>query len=419
MEISQVLNELTRSLIRYSFTDKRDSLIPNRPLLAWPGARKTEAAAAQESSPELRALGTREFSIKDSPVRVGDSGLTVTVSDLSLAPADQKVTVGGKNYILPSYSAMGKATITGTAIQDRLTVSQDSDGNTILDVQGAGAARVNLGKIAALTLYGMGGDDQIAVTTKNYFGGITIEAGDGGDTVTIQSDYSMKKGVTISGGNGDDIIALSGKALSVLVQGDDGADSIDIRQVKADAELTRRLHGGGGSDILYGSDGANTLWGDDGSDTLIGGNGGNVLYGGDGNDALFGGSLADMLDGGAGNDVLTGNAGDDSLFGGEGSDTLMGGDGDDMLWGDAGDDFLYAGAGNDVLWGGDGADNLAPLAHSKDEIFATAQTAGYVQVNVRGADRRQLKLAAYPSGDKALADYDNTTDFLVDINYLA
>ncbi|MBI3985648.1 MAG: hypothetical protein HY343_01900, partial [Lentisphaerae bacterium] len=273
MEVSQVLNDLTRSLIRYSFTDKRVSLLPDRSLIAWPGARKTKPAAVQESSPELRALGTREFAVKDSPVRVGDSGLTVTVSDLSLAVADQKVTVGGKNYILPSYSAMGRAVITGTAVQDRLTVSQDTDGNTILDVQGAGAARINLGKIAALTLYGMGGADQLNVTTKNYFGGITIEAGDGDDTVKVQSEYAMKKGVTIGGGGGNDIIALSGKALSVLVQGDDGADSIDIREVKADAELTRRLHGGGDSDILYGSDGANTLWGDDGSDTLIGGNG--------------------------------------------------------------------------------------------------------------------------------------------------
>jgi Ca2+-binding RTX toxin-like protein len=73
------------------------------------------------------------------------------------------------------------------------------------------------------------------------------------------------------------------------------------------------------------------LDGDAGNDTLTGGAGNDALYGGEDNDILRGGSGDDSVYGGNGNDNLDGGAGNDTILGGSGDDTITGGLGDDLI----------------------------------------------------------------------------------------
>lgn len=368
---------------------------------------------------DLQPSGTREFAVTDKPVRIGDTGMTVTVSDLSLPQADAPTSAGGKIYRLPTYAKAGQAVIRGTAGYDTLNVTQDTDGNTIVEASGNGVSgRLNLGKIAALTVYGLEGDDTIDINVNNYFGGITVEGGGGKDTVTVKAENAFSRGVTLSGGEGNDTLTLSGKALAAVLNGEAGNDLLDATLLEADVQRTRRLNGGAGSDRLYGTRGNDTLDGGEGGDLLDAGAGDDTLKGGAGLDMLTAGQGHDWLWGGGAADTLNGGDGHDHLYGEDGADLLQAGAGDDALSGGDDDDFLYAGSGADSLSGGAGADNLAPLASALDDIYAVAMYPSYLEVNVNGTTLRQQKLAAYSQTGKALLDYDSSTDFLVDANYL-
>ncbi len=100
-----------------------------------------------------------------------------------------------------------------------------------------------------------------------------------------------------------------------------------------DRQLRDRVVVGGataGHDSLGGyNDMSNRINGLDGNDLLSGGLLNDALTGGNGNDALHGGDGDDILDGGAGHDVMDGGRGRDRLVSGTGSDTLNGGQGDD------------------------------------------------------------------------------------------
>ena len=91
---------------------------------------------------------------------------------------------------------------------------------------------------------------------------------------------------------------------SILANGYDGNDHMDLSDVLADA----RVHGGAGNDHIKTGDG---------DDFIYGGAGNDHLHGGDGNDNLYGGAGNDKLDGGDGFDGLFGEAGNDQLRNGE------------------------------------------------------------------------------------------------------
>jgi Ca2+-binding RTX toxin-like protein len=211
------------------------------------------------------------------------------------------------------------------------------------------------------------------VTCPGDAGFILIDAGSGGDRVTIDGSVPASTEVRIEGGPGADEL-LGGPGGDVIEAGDD-----------SDPDL---LDGGAGDDALVGartdlhipySSGKSILHGGEGADVMVGGDpcDGDEFDGGPGNDdanffrftpgvdAQIGGAVTraggpctpgridastEAIEGSPGPDTLTGSGHGDSLFG-KGSD--------DSLFGLAGNDHLSGGPGNDRLVGGPGRDSEA------------------------------------------------------------
>ncbi len=169
-------------------------------------------------------------------------------------------------------------------------------------------------------------------------------------------------------------------------------------------DLSNKIWGATGDDVLSGGAGNDSISGGGGNDTVYGGSGNDVLSTGDGHDYLNGGSGIDRMTGGAGNDAYvvdnlrdvvaeiasggtdtvqttltsyrlgahvenltylgsrsfsgTGNELDNVMTGGSGANTLNGAGGNDTLYGNGGNDVLIGGTGNDNLFGGSGNDRL-------------------------------------------------------------
>ena len=140
---------------------------------------------------------------------------------------------------------------------------------------------------------------------------------------------------TFDGTNSNDTIDKSSETASVIINGLDGADT---------------LEGGINNDTINGGDGI---------DKLVGNQGDDVLRGDDGNDFIFGGDGKDKLIGGLGDDELNGGDQDDIIVGGLGSDTLYGNDGDDKFYYEPGhidgtskDEIIdFRVSGNDLIVG--------------------------------------------------------------------
>ena len=384
---------------------------PKSPMYSWldllnkhPAFRQSISASPARTPPfvTVQAEGTHEFGTSTAPVQVGTSGVSVTVSDLGLASNETTSVVAGQEYRLPSSTRSATATITGTGDNDLISVFQDHRGDTVVEVKHSGiTSNLNLGRIASLTLRGSGGDDELKVSVKNYYGGVRIEGGEGDDEISADVDFSFKRGLTVQGDAGNDSITLSGKALNILVEGGEGNDHIDAMNLGAAPDFTRRLYGNAGLDNILGS-----LNND-------------LIYGGDDNDQIAAGAGHDTVFGGEGIDIISGGIGNDRLHGEGGADELQGDDGDDLLFGGAGDDFIYGGYGSDTLYGGTGADNLGPAAVSSREIYAYERVGDHLRVMVRGEARSQPVIAEYGWSSKKLMDYDADEDYLVDRNRVA
>jgi Ca2+-binding RTX toxin-like protein len=209
-------------------------------------------------------------------------------------------------------------------------------------------------------------------------GSLTINAGNGNDTVTFSS--------------ADDALVPNDSSnvnsQSVIINGDAG-DDILVGSMFNDV-----MNGGAGDDVINGRAGDDTLGGDADNDTLLGGSGKDNLFGGDGDDRIKGQGGTDALGGGAGDDIIEGGAGPSSLreegnvnltirtsgetiiLEGLGTDvitgtfttvTLVGGSsgnqldardyaGNVTLDGAGGDDTLYGTSNVDSLIGGTGVD---------------------------------------------------------------
>ncbi|TYO90208.1 calcium-binding protein [Oceanicella actignis] len=154
----------------------------------------------------------------------------------------------------------------------------------------------------------------------------------------------------LGGGAGDDL--LDGRG------GDDGLEGGGGDDRLSGGAGADRIEGGQGRDALFGGKGADQLFGGRGADRAFGGGGDDALNGCEGDDRLFGQLGGDTLDGAQGRDRLFGGDGNDLLRGGDGRDALYGGRGADELRGGAGDDLLFGAEGRDLLFGGVGADRL-------------------------------------------------------------
>jgi Ca2+-binding RTX toxin-like protein len=216
-----------------------------------------------------------------------------------------------------------------------------------------------------------------SITFRNPSTSLTLNAGDGNNTISLNSiDSAFAASFTLNAGGGDDSVDASGFNFAAAINGEAGDDVI------TGSANDDTITGGLGADSLSGGDGADTIRGndsinpdDDASDTIFGNGGADVIDGEGGDDVIDGGLSGDMITGGAGNDQITGGSGNDTVSGGDGDDNVLGGSGNDELTGDAGNDTLDGEAGDDVVDGGadddvvsGGADNDTVLGGDGNDV---------------------------------------------------
>ena len=155
---------------------------------------------------------------------------------------------------------------------------------------------------------------------------LTINGGDGNDTVTINS--------------ADDALVPNDSSnvnsQTVVINGDAGDD------VLVGSSFNDVMNGGAGNDVVNGRSGNDTLGGDAGDDTLLGGSGDDNLFGGDG---------ADRIKGQGGTDTVGGGDGDDEIDGGTGVSSLREEGNVNLTIRSSGDTIILEGLGTDIITG--------------------------------------------------------------------
>lgn len=320
---------------------------------------------------------------------------------------------GGITSVDQAIDASVAHTVTGTALDDTLTVAPPADPNaTEFDgVQFNGEAGND-------SLTGGQGDDVLI----GGAGSDTLLGGDGDDILVVDDDDDLTA-AAVDGGAGIDLLAYDGvDDLSLnladlnieVVFAGAGNDSITADQ-SMDAE-NAVIAGGAGDDTLMGGVGDDNIEGDAGEDVLYGGSGDDALTGGAGADRLYGGEGDDQLyvdaddlqnghvDAGAGSDIVVvndvagvaldlGALGAEAAVGGFGDDTLTGGvaQTDDYgnyiglrIVGGSGDDRIQGAAGDDSLDGGAGFDTVVYSGLQASYSVSAADENG--RVTVTGAD---------------------------------
>ncbi|HEY0008214.1 MAG TPA: calcium-binding protein, partial [Tepidisphaeraceae bacterium] len=244
------------------------------------------------------------------------------------------------------------------------------------------------------TITGLATGNISYAASGNFFGGITIWAGQGADNVVVASTLNTAGGrtvTTLNTGGGNDSAAINlGSADGFFVANGQAGDDI-----LNGSTSTRSLY-------LFGGVGSDTINGGSASDVIIADTGraefgvGAVIGGAGDVPAISTNIPADKTDGIeslatkiytidptlGGNDSVTAGAGNDIVLGGNGGDTLAGGADNDLVFGDHASisgtidqtklpvstsnmpftltsiDTSAALGGNDVISGDDGADIL-------------------------------------------------------------
>ena len=191
------------------------------------------------------------------------------------------------------------------------------------------------------------------------------------------------------------------------------------------SNLTTRIDGGGGADVIFAGTGNAALLGGSGDDTIVADRGIDKIDGGAGVDTVdyrnsqtgVNVNLATSVNGGdhasgdtfAGVENASGSFFSDQLVGTAGANRLAGLDGDDKLFGDLGSDTLLGGFGADRLVGGQGADRFVftrddesdPGSGHRDVITDFSHAQGD-RIDVSGVDA-----VAATIGDEAFAFLGN------------
>jgi cyclophilin family peptidyl-prolyl cis-trans isomerase len=212
-------------------------------------------------------------------------------------------------------TADGVYTTDGNALSASNAIT-NGDIETITINVGAALPAVRSG--SSLTVTGTNGPDTITIDDAN--GKITTSVNG-----VVQSFNDTKiTSLTVTGSAGNDTITLGATAMSAIVHGNAGDDTI-VGNLAGDS-----LTGNAGNDSITGLAGADTITGGAGDDTVFAGGGPDSINGGIGNDQLHGGGGNDTIQAGAGTSSLYGGAGDDLFMAVNGNpDSIAGGAGTD------------------------------------------------------------------------------------------
>ena len=177
--------------------------------------------------------------------------------------------------------------VTGSAGNDTLNQSSDTGPGTIV---------------------GLAGNDCIFTGS----GVATVDGGSGEDTVVLQAGNTG----TVTGGTENDSFFAATNIGSMVLQGNQGADTIDTSA----STFAQIIQGGNdsadGADSIRDGDGADLVFGNGGADTLSTANGADTLIGGFDNDSFFSSdtSASHLAFGNEGNDTFNIYGGSDTIF---------------------------------------------------------------------------------------------------------
>lgn len=222
-------------------------------------------------------------------------------------------------------------------------------------------------------------DDHLIVAVLSAKGpkNLTFTAPDEGIDISF-AGISTKLNVTLDGGQGDDTVTLS-----TLMSGSKVL-----------------LHGDGGNDNLSGSAGNDKIYGDAGNDILLGLGGNDDLRGGAGNDIIVGGAGNDRIEGGIGNDILDGGLGNDTILVNGGNDTVVFSVLDKKI--DTVQGFSVTGADASKIDVSDVLSGYDPLADSLSDfvrITASGKSNANLFVNSDGVGNDWVKVAVFTDTD--------------------
>ncbi|NDG71705.1 MAG: calcium-binding protein [Proteobacteria bacterium] len=235
----------------------------------------------------------------------------------------------GSNIENLTYTGTAPATFGGNNGNNRIDASSATDavslsGNGGRDTLIGGTGNDILRGAASSSLVGGEGNDTIFAEGTD----ISIDAGNGENTIVFSTAAQMKAAATIIGGTGVDTVQIDSK---VRLYDADFANFSGIEKLV----LTSNPTDGGNYielGLLANARGLETVISGTGNDTIDAGafNASVTLVGdGGGDNWLIGSSAGDSIYGGIGSETILGNAGNDTIFGGGGADSILGGAGDD------------------------------------------------------------------------------------------
>lgn len=208
-----------------------------------------------------------------------------------------------------------------------LELGETTDGSVINYGEMYGRGGENLPHAAAIRLY-QGADVEAASTFNGAIANSGLLSAETNATILIEDNVFVSGAITNNGVIDGGVYKPNGARLAIDArQAENSITIINNGEINGDVLLT------GGDDVYRSRTGNIT----------------GKVVGGDGDDLLIGCTRGEVLRAGRGDDRIKAGSGDDRVFGQQGDDVIRAGQGDDVI---------KAGRGNNVVYGEEGADRF-------------------------------------------------------------